>query len=705
MVDEAHLSQQLMHTAIEVAALVARRADAIRPVPPLQVVSATATQAIAGSETEGVREADLQVDRALEVRLRTFKELRIVRESVKASPAKRAAFIAEQAVALSQAVAEQQKPTVLVIVNRRATAAAVTDLLVKEVGWEAVVCWAGRMRPMDVDALREERPGLLSIDGNPQTKFLVATQTAEVGVDLDCAALVTELAPGTSLTQRFGRVDRLGERRAAQIAVVVPGALVADQPPYRAGDLSAALDWLEEIGNGGDVSPWRLRETPPPQESLRRRALSDVWPSDAELLARTTGDLFEEPDLAFWLRDDLEDDESPVGVVIRRLPFADEGALALLRQVPLVAAEAFPASIGTARRVIARALGAARSLDLGHEPRAFRFREDDFALIDGNEDQLRPGDVVIVDQDVPVTWHNMLMPDLPGAAARPAPRVYSGSDDVRVFWPGDRLAGFDPCVVFAGPIEAAQEFYDQLLSDGRVKEPRQVRTVPDLVDDEGNLPWVVLVPPEVVREDEELRQEWSASGPVLLAVHQDAVAARAVEYAERLGLPPTLVDALRDAGLHHDDGKQEVEFQRMLRDRSDQQQITAVNGVLAKSIGRSSQRVKRLAATRQGWRHEQLSVAFTQLALGMDEHGFLAARLVGTSHGHGRPFFPHGPDSLLQSEGIAQPVRDAAQALYQAGAGWSDLLSQTDGRFGVWGIAYLEAVLRAADGTVSGEGS
>ena len=79
----------------------------------------------------------------------------------------------------------------------------------------------------------------------------------------------------------------------------------------------------------------------------------------------------------------------------------------------------------------------------------------------------------------------------------------------------------------------------------------------------------------------------------------------------------------------------------------------------------------------------------------------LAVRLVGTTHGHGRTGFPHGAVDLLPARhehaGVAQELFDLGD--------WDALVETTDLRYGVWGCAYLEAVLRAADGRVSGEGS
>ena len=97
-----------------------------------------------------------------------------------------------------------------------------------------------------------------------------------------------------------------------------------------------------------------------------------------------------------------------------------------------------------------------------------------------------------------------------------------------------------------------------------------------------------------------------------------------------------------------------------------------------------------------GWRHEQLSVLACWDAVAASPDRGLVARLVGTSHGHGRSGFPHAAAELVPPTAIAEWLFDLG--------GWDDLIEETTLRYGVWGCAFLEAVLRAADGQVSEEG-
>jgi CRISPR-associated endonuclease/helicase Cas3 len=105
-----------------------------------------------------------------------------------------------------------------VVVNRVATARLVFESL-KEVKTgepeHDAILLTGRIRPFDRDRLLDEwlpriKAGRQKEPGKPL--FVVATQTVEVGANLDFGALVTEAAPLDALRQRFGRLDRLGDR-------------------------------------------------------------------------------------------------------------------------------------------------------------------------------------------------------------------------------------------------------------------------------------------------------------------------------------------------------------------------------------------------------------------------------------------------------------------------------------------------------------
>ena len=84
-------------------------------------------------------------------------------------------------------------------------------------------------------------------------------------------------------------------------------------------------------------------------------------------------------------------------------------------------------------------------------------------------------------------------------------------------------------------------------------------------------------------------------------------------------------------------------------------------------------------------------------------HHELVQRLIGTSHGHGFMPFPHVGEDLWGActDGDAQKRMDE---LFLNG-GWERLMETTTRRYGPWGAAFFEAILRAADCQVSGEGS
>lgn len=185
---------------------------------------------------------------------------------------------------------------------------------------------------------------------------------------------------------------------------------------------------------------------------------------------------------------------------------------------------------------------------------------------------------------------------------------------------------------------------------------------------------------------------------VTLAAHSRDVATRAELMAQRCGLPDDLVEVLRLSGQYHDAGKALPEFQsEVLLNRKAEEP-------LAKSRARSTLTWRRRLQSRRlpkKWRHEQLSAAIAFADLADHESCDLIVRLVGTSHGRGRSLFPHRADALVLSDCDKYP---GAIDLFGDQDRWTDVLECTENKFGIWGCAYLESVLRAADCQVSSEG-
>jgi len=89
----------------------------------------------------------------------------------------------------------------------------------------------------------------------PEGRIIVATQVVEAGVDISSELLVTDLAPWSSLVQRFGRAARYAGESGRVIVVGAPPEDDKAARPYAAQDLRAAHDALVRLV---DVAPAQL---------------------------------------------------------------------------------------------------------------------------------------------------------------------------------------------------------------------------------------------------------------------------------------------------------------------------------------------------------------------------------------------------------------------------------------------------------------
>lgn len=145
------------------------------------------------------------------------------------------------------------RQAIVVFVNRVATARETKRLLSPEV---RTVLLTGRMRPVDRDAVAARLKGLdlhsnRSVHRNLEKPVVVvATQTLEVGADLDFDGLVTECASLDALRQRFGRLNRMGRGVRSRAVIVIradqarPKRGEEDDPVYGKA-LTDTWKWLD----------------------------------------------------------------------------------------------------------------------------------------------------------------------------------------------------------------------------------------------------------------------------------------------------------------------------------------------------------------------------------------------------------------------------------------------------------------------------
>lgn len=204
----------------------------------------------------------------------------------------------------------------------------------------------------------------------------------------------------------------------------------------------------------------------------------------------------------------------------------------------------------------------------------------------------------------------------------------------------------------------------------------------------------------------------TSSKRVGLEEHCRRVACFARRFARSLGVKQE--KDLVFAALLHDGGKADPRFQTML---SGGDPWNRPDGpVLAKSGRPWSPAAWTNAGLPKGWRHEALSVRMARhhpwLAEAADRK--LVLWLIGSHHGRGRPFFdfvdrePERPMPCLgETVWRLPPDAPGPQELGfdLDGNDWPSLFEDLKLRYGIWGLAHLEAILRLADHRASEEES
>jgi CRISPR-associated endonuclease/helicase Cas3 len=244
--------------------------------------------------------------------------------------------------ALAEKVCAHMRPNTntILFLNTVARAQAVFKALQEQKNDHEILLIHSRFRAADRARLTKRLT-----DAPPSAgRIVAATQALEAGVDVTSAVMITEIAPWSSLVQRFGRCNRYGERDDARVIWIdLPADAAA---PYEEGELAEAREKLAGLSSCGPADLAAIAPSAPRRgQVIRKRDLLDLFDTDPDLSGFDV-------DVAMYVRDA---DDTDVRLFWRPVPSEDkapsEEASAPLRE------ELCPAPIGRAKELVKRASG------------------------------------------------------------------------------------------------------------------------------------------------------------------------------------------------------------------------------------------------------------------------------------------------------------------------------------------------------------
>ena len=527
--------------------------------------------------------------------------------------------------------------------------------------------------------------GVVPKDG---TVYLVATSAGEVGIDLSADHLVTDLPPFDALAQRLGRVNRYGDGDA-QVHVFCESL---KHPPKKTANGEEAdgedegtskrrdeldyaryfareiLDVLPVRADGlRDGSPAALRALPKEDRLRASTPLPDIHAVDELLFDRwsyTTiaSKMPGRPAVAEWLHGREEWEPPRTSIAWRRevqwLTAEHLGRELLddfLADYPLRGREILS---DTTSRVL-KQLKAIVDRHESTEVPVWLIRADapaEFALLSLLVAEYDPKRNPSLDGAVVV---------LPPSAGGLAHGFLDGKTESAPDYPHD-----------IGAKAGEREVVESLGSVHPPADMRLVRSVRrSLREDEDPIWWHLYAATQ--RADDEGSR--SSRRELLLSDHLQRTEVWASLLAERLGLSAPERMALACAGRAHDLGKQRRVWQRSIK--------RFVDPPLAKGPMQPSEL--------SGYRHELGSLHDGDFDGVATEQRDIALHVVAAHHGRARPHFPTHerfdpelPDAVVVDIVQQVPLR----------------FDRLQRKYGRWGLAWMESLLRAADVLGSDDG-
>ena len=565
---------------------------------------------------------------------------------------------------------------------------------------EQVQVLTGTLRGLERDRLAKGDPiflrFLLKSPPDGKTVYLVCTSAGEVGIDISADHMVCDLTPYDSMAQRLGRVNRRGDGEA-EIDVVYE----ADPDPKKKDDDFENARWrtleclktlphCEWNDKRQEASPYQLSRlmdrlseedrktvfTPPPTILPTSDILFDAWALTTikdKLPGRPPIDEYlhgisewEPPQTSVALREDVAVFTEKV-LLLNKLTLKDG-----LDEYPLKPHELLKDRSDRVfkelQKIVARGDVPIWVIGRGEEIRATTLAN----LVEQGKDGL-DGVTLVLPPSAGGLKNGLLN------GTEPAIDI---SADVADDWFFDKEQNINRRV---------RVWNDDQKFDEKTKGMRQIRRInttpdPDNLDDESidRRHWHWFERPRGGDND----GSKAAPKPVRWRVHTENVRTNATLIVEKLQLKE-LEQAVILAAQHHDLGKKREVWQRSIGHRLPKNPTPddwfAKSGKGMTSIELTSYRHEFGSLVDV---HDPKQAYLADVQLLSEEMRDLVLHLIGAHHGYGRPHFTEDQTSdwghsLAHTDAIAREVPRRFARLQR--------------KYGRWGLAYLESLLRAAD--------
>ncbi|MFZ2471374.1 MAG: type I-U CRISPR-associated helicase/endonuclease Cas3 [Methanothrix sp.] len=751
ILDEAHLSQPFEETLAWVKRYQSEAWAEITIGRPTTMIRMTATPS---ESTEKLLQAGDWVHPVLGPRLTRSKPAKLLSiPGKKEEPESTRQILAKTLIAQAISLMPTNKASsvVGVVVNRVATARQVFELLSSAKGDADAILLIGRTRPLDRDALVKkylDRMKAGRTEGsNLRSLYVIATQTIEVGADLDFDALVTESAALDALRQRFGRLNRLGKHECADAVIVhVDYGRSKNTDPIYGDALTATWKWMTQkagkkksIDFGIQAMKALLQDEDKTEMLTPRKQASVLLPAHIDMFVQTNpapavvpeiapylhGPATEAEDVQLIWRADLPAEpknDSAIIEIASALPPASLEVLAL----PVRSARAFLA--GTEQEDLSDVEGGEHTGDNNIREICKRYavlwRGEDPEII-RDPMKIKPGDRIMI----PATYGGLdefgwdPESELPAVdIGDEAASLQHGKLQLRIHadlmstWFEDQEYKKEAAQILKRSLKRFDtedvdlpELCDSLIED-LLKLPINADIREKLTELKTNR--IVVPYPEGILIKKVLQTKARFGHEVLLADHCRGVSELSKNFAIGCGLPNELVINEALAGNMHDLGKADPRFQLSLYEANSLVMLKA-NKLLAKSINptdlTTTKKYRNDSGYPVGARHECYSVALIESngqVLNESNNKDLTLHLIGTHHGKGRPLMPaiDDPGTTINCEFDNMPINFSGQhGLEQLDSGWADQFWKLNRRYGYWGLAYLEMLLRLADHSQSAQ--